>query len=92
MRGKLLFIVGLSVGYVCGSKAGRKRYEQIKGFSEAVWNSAPVSALVGKCSQFTDEKIDFLRSRVTQRMKNSFLSRFAQQQSPPADSSNSPQI
>ena len=30
MKGKVGLVVGLSVGYVLGTRAGRERYEQIK--------------------------------------------------------------
>jgi len=42
MRGKFLFIVGLAVGYVFGTRAGRKRYEQIKSAAQNIWESEPV--------------------------------------------------
>ena len=37
MRGKFLFIVGLAIGYVFGTRAGRKRYEQIKAAAQNIW-------------------------------------------------------
>jgi hypothetical protein len=42
MRGKFLFIVGLAVGYVFGTRAGRRRYEQIKSAAQNIWESKPV--------------------------------------------------
>jgi hypothetical protein len=42
MRGKFLFIVGLAIGYVFGTRAGRKRYEQIKSAAQNLWESEPV--------------------------------------------------
>ena len=30
MRGKILFVFGLAVGYVLGTRASRERYEHIK--------------------------------------------------------------
>ena len=42
MRGKFLFIVGLAIGYVFGTRAGRKRYEQIKAAAQNIWESEPV--------------------------------------------------
>ena len=32
MKKKLYFLVGVGVGYVLGSRAGRERYEQLKAF------------------------------------------------------------
>ena len=42
MKGKLLFLLGLGVGYVFGTRAGRKRYEQIKAAAQNIWESEPV--------------------------------------------------
>ncbi|MDH6240176.1 YtxH domain-containing protein [Aurantimicrobium minutum] len=42
MKGKLLFIAGLAIGYVFGTRAGRRRYEQIKSAAQNIWESEPV--------------------------------------------------
>lgn len=42
MKGKLLFLVGLAVGYVFGTRAGRQRYEQLKSAAQNLWESEPV--------------------------------------------------
>jgi hypothetical protein len=42
MKGKLHFLLGLGVGYVFGTRAGRKRYEQIKAAAQNIWESEPV--------------------------------------------------
>ena len=42
MRGKFLFILGLAIGYVFGTRAGRRRYEQIKTAAQNIWESEPV--------------------------------------------------
>lgn len=39
MKGKIAFVVGLAIGYVFGTRAGRQRYEQIKSGAQKVWNS-----------------------------------------------------
>lgn len=52
MRGKVGIVVGLAVGYVLGSRAGRERYEQIKEQWLKVWNTEPVQKQVGKAQEF----------------------------------------
>lgn len=42
MKGKFLFIAGLAIGYVFGTRAGRRRYEQIKTAAQNIWESEPV--------------------------------------------------
>ncbi|MTE24694.1 hypothetical protein [Microbacterium sp. ZXX196] len=52
MRGKIGLVVGLGVGYVLGTRAGRARYEQIKTQAERVWALEPVQKQVGKAKGF----------------------------------------
>ena len=52
MRGKAGLVVGLAIGYVLGTRAGRERYEQIKGQWLKVWNMDPVQEQVGKVKDF----------------------------------------
>ena len=42
MKGKVLFVAGLAVGYVLGTRDGRRRYEQIKAAAANIWESEPV--------------------------------------------------
>ncbi len=57
MKGKILFVVGLGVGYVLGTRAGRERYDQIKRAAEGVWNQPAVQ-------QGVDTVKDFAKARV----------------------------
>ncbi|MGR2752474.1 YtxH domain-containing protein [Agromyces arachidis] len=57
MKGKFLFVVGLGVGYVLGTRAGRERYEQIRRAAEDVWNQP-------KVQEGVDTVKDFAMSRV----------------------------
>ncbi|MET1018698.1 MAG: YtxH domain-containing protein [Microterricola sp.] len=52
MKGKLLFVSGAAVGYVLGTRAGRKRYEQIKGAAQSVWNTPIVQQGVDQVKGF----------------------------------------
>jgi hypothetical protein len=57
VKGKVLFVAGLAVGYVLGTRAGRERYEQIKSAAARVWNTPTVQHGV-------DQAKDFALSRV----------------------------
>jgi hypothetical protein len=52
MRGKAGLVIGLGIGYVLGTRAGRERYEQIKTQALKVWNLDPVQNQVGKVKDF----------------------------------------
>lgn len=52
MRGKAGLVIGLAVGYVLGARAGRERYEQIKGLWLKVWELEPVQVQVTKAKDF----------------------------------------
>lgn len=46
MKNKLVFGAGLATGYVLGTRAGRKSYEQIKTKAQGVWNNPKVQDAV----------------------------------------------
>lgn len=56
MKGKIGLVVGLGVGYVLGTRAGRERYEQIKTQWLKVWNMDPVQEQVDKVKDFVGDK------------------------------------
>jgi hypothetical protein len=47
MRYRMMFVVGLAVGYVLGSRAGRERYEQIKRTAQRVADNPSVQEAAG---------------------------------------------
>lgn len=57
MRGKFLFVAGAAVGYVLGTRAGRKRYEQIRGAAQKVWETPAIQRQVGAAQDYAAEKI-----------------------------------
>lgn len=56
MKGKVLLVVGLGVGYVLGSRAGRARYEQIKNAADKVWSDPRVQKQVNVAEEFVKDK------------------------------------
>lgn len=56
MKGKILFVTGLAVGYVLGTRAGRERYEQIKVRAAKVWGNPQVQERVETVENFVKDK------------------------------------
>ena len=79
--GKLTFVAGAAVGYVLGARAGRKRYEQIKGQATRLWRSDPVQDRVGTATEtvkqqaapYVTEKLGEAVKAVGQQMRQSNL-------------------
>ncbi|MFD0314853.1 YtxH domain-containing protein [Streptomyces flavalbus] len=79
MRYRLTFVVGLALGYVLGTRAGRERYEQLKKSARqisqnpAVRNSAETAAQQGR--QFAGKAYHVVSDRVGDRMPDSVAQR-----------------
>ncbi|WP_207904523.1 hypothetical protein [Agromyces fucosus] len=70
MKGKILFVVGLGVGYVLGTRAGRERYEQIRKAAEGVWNTPAVQQGVDSVKGFAADKVGDLSDTVLDGVKS----------------------
>lgn len=82
MRYKLTFVIGLALGYVIGTRAGRERYEQLKKsareFSQnpAVRNAAESAAqsgreVAGKAFHAVSDKVgDHVPDSVAERVRS----------------------
>ena len=69
MKGKILFVVGVALGYVLGTRAGRERYEQIKAGAEKVWNDPRVQQQVHTVEEFVKDKAPDLADKATSAAK-----------------------
>ena len=56
MKGKILFVVGLGVGYVLGTRAGREKYDQMKSAALKLWNDPRVQKRVDDAGDFVKDK------------------------------------
>jgi hypothetical protein len=56
VKGKILLVVGLGVGYLIGTRAGRERYEQIKAQVSKLWNDPRVQRTVDQAEDFVKDK------------------------------------
>ena len=69
MRGKLLFVTGIAVGYVLGARAGRQRYEQIKSAAESVWNTPVIQSGVDSAKDFALARVGDVSDSVLDGIK-----------------------
>ncbi|WP_401000237.1 YtxH domain-containing protein [Agromyces sp. GXQ0307] len=69
MKGKILFVVGLGVGYVLGTRAGRERYEQIRKAAEGVWNQPAVQDGVQTAKDFAMARVGDVSDTVLENAK-----------------------
>ncbi|SEL72032.1 hypothetical protein [Nonomuraea pusilla] len=64
MRYRMTFAIGLAVGYVLGSRAGRERYEQIKRTAQRVADNPRVQQAAGVVGAQASRLAGMARSRV----------------------------
>lgn len=69
MRGKILFVVGLGIGYVFGTRDGRARYNQMKTAALKVWNDPRVQEHVTAATEFVKENAPEVASAVSENVK-----------------------
>jgi len=65
MKGKILLVVGLGIGYVLGTRAGRERYEEMKAAASKLWNDPRVQHSVDQASDFVSDGAKKVVSQVT---------------------------
>ena len=56
MKGKILFLAGLGVGYVLGTRAGREQYEKLKTQAARLWNDPRVQKQVDAVEDYVKDK------------------------------------
>ena len=56
MRGKILLVAGLAIGYVLGARAGRARYDELKAAANKLWNDPRVQRPVNQAEEFVKER------------------------------------
>jgi hypothetical protein len=69
MKGKILFVAGLGLGYVLGTRAGREKYEQLKSQAMRLWNDPRVQRQVDNAEAFVKDKAPDVAEFVTDNAK-----------------------
>ncbi|KQO61354.1 hypothetical protein [Curtobacterium sp. Leaf261] len=64
MRGKLLFITGLGLGFVLGARAGRGSYEKLKTRAQDVWTDPNVQKGIHEAEEFVKDKAPVVGNKI----------------------------
>lgn len=70
MKAKLALLVGAAAGYVLGTRAGRERYDQIKGTATDLWQNNQVQERVSGAENFVTSKAPDVQHKVTEAAKS----------------------
>ncbi|MBB5786817.1 YtxH domain-containing protein [Jiangella mangrovi] len=65
MKGKLILLAGAAVGYVLGTRAGRQRYEEIKGRADALWHDPKVQQKVSDAQEAVKARAPEIQEKLT---------------------------
>ncbi|SEF15892.1 YtxH domain-containing protein [Jiangella alba] len=65
MKGKLILLAGAAVGYVLGTRAGRQRYEELKGRADALWHDPKVQQKVTDAQEAVRARAPELQEKLT---------------------------
>ncbi len=69
MKGRVALLVGFGAGYVLGARAGRERYEQIKGTATSVWQDPAVQHRVEQAQNVAKDKAPEVKDKVVETAK-----------------------
>lgn len=69
MKGKILLLVGLGVGYVLGTRAGREKYDDLVAKVQKVWNDPRVQKQAHNVGDFVKDKAPDVADFVTTNVK-----------------------
>lgn len=94
MKTKAAFIVGTGIGYVLGTRAGRRQFEVIKGHAKDLWASdsvqSTVSTLQDKATEVAKDQGAALKGKVTEAVKNVASKDHSKPEVTPATSQTTP--
>jgi hypothetical protein len=74
MRGKVMFLTGVGVGYVLGTRAGREKFDRMVAQARKVWESPTVQEAAGmvqaQAAKLYDEGKQAVSGQVHRMHKN----------------------
>lgn len=70
MKAKLALLVGAAAGYVLGTRAGRERYEQIKGTATDLWQNNHLQERVSGAEDFVAAKAPDVQHKMSEAARS----------------------
>lgn len=67
---KVSFLAGMAAGYVLGARAGKERYEQIKGQASTLWSSPKTQKAVSQAKDTVQAQAPVVADKVTGAAKD----------------------
>ena len=67
---RMSFLAGMAAGYVLGARAGKERYEQIKGQASQLWSSPKTQKAVGQAKDTVQTQAPVVADKVTGAAKD----------------------
>ena len=64
MKGKVGLAIGLSVGYVLGTRAGRERYEQMRDMANRVKGDPRVQEVTHRVAETVEEQAPVVKDKL----------------------------
>ncbi|MCC9068377.1 hypothetical protein [Arthrobacter cryoconiti] len=68
MKAKLAFLAGLALGYVVGTRVGRRGYENLKNNARALWQMDPVQDTVQNLEDSIKEETKNLGNKLVSKI------------------------
>ncbi len=87
MHGTLMFGAGVGLGYVLGTRAGRERFDEIRGKAKHAWESKPVQDAAGAVQERAGRMYEGGKQMMSERTHKVSEQTQAQNVQPPSDAS-----
>ncbi|HEX9855100.1 MAG TPA: YtxH domain-containing protein [Acidimicrobiia bacterium] len=68
MKRRTALMAGFGIGYVLGAKAGRQRYEQIRGIARTIAENPPIRRVLDDVGYLADAGTAATRSAMSERL------------------------
>ena len=72
MMKKAVFLAGVGVGFLLGSRSGRESYEKVKTEAQKLWNDPKVQNKVSESTEWAKQKAPQVQEKVSEKAKEVF--------------------